>query len=315
MPANVTMLYHPTLAVSDLEAAREWFNRVFARPDVRWEDALDVNLLEPDYTTNYSFFAFITDFHFVVLCPSLHATGALAGQNRYEGVPDGMIGIGWYTDDAVKLFEHLRHTGFRAHDQKQELITLDHPPISSIAQDILVGFTYPEDAGMRHEFEELGHRHWEHYSRKADPRLRPGWKRESDPNDPLTIIQSSHHTILTKDIARATKLYLEGVNGRVIGQGYNAELDAESTYIHLGDAVVEFAVPNPGSAYNAHLKGTEDYYQGISLVIADQAAAEAHLTSVGCHPTRIDNDTLRLEPEEAFGMQWRFINKTPYTQS
>jgi hypothetical protein len=168
---------------------------------------------------------------------------------------------------------------------------------------------------MRHEFEELGHRHWEHYSRKADPRLRPGWKRESDPNDPLTIIQSSHHTILTKDIARAKKLYLEGVNGRIIGEGHNPELDAESTYIHLGDAVVEFAVPNPGSVYASQLKGTEDYYQGISLVIADQAAAEAHLTSVGCHPTRIDNSTLRLEPEESFGMQWRFIDKTPYSQS
>ncbi len=310
--ANVTKLYHPTLGVSDLEAARIWFHKVFGRADVRWEDTLDLSLLEPDYPTNYSFFAFITDFHFVVLCPSLHATGALEGQNRYAGVPDGMIGIGWYTDEAVYLFEHLAEMGIRSHDQKQHLITRGNLPVSSIAPDILVGFTYPEDAGMRHEFEELGERHWEHYARQADPRLRPGWQRESDPEDPLKIIRSSHHTILTADLDRAKKLYLEGVNGRIVGQGHNTELDAESTFIHLGDAVVEFAVPNLGSAAGEKLVGGNDYYHGISLVVSDQAAVEEHLLGVGCNPRRVDASTLTLEPEEAFGMQWRFINAAPY---
>lgn len=311
--ANVTKLYHPTLGVSDLEAARVWFRKVFGRPDLRWEDTLDLSLLEPDYPTNYSFFAFITDFHFVVLCPSLHATGALAGQNRYAGVPDGMIGIGWYTDEAVYLFEHLANIGFRSHDQKQQLITPENLPVSSIASDILVGFTYPEDAGLRHEFEELGERHREFYSRKADPRLREEWKPELDPNDPLKIVKSSHHTILTADLGRAKKLYLEGVNGRVVGEQHNTELDAESTYIHLGDAVVEFAVPDPGSPFADKVAGGRDHYYGISLIVSDQKAVEEHLRGVGCNPRRVSDSTLTLEPEEAFGMQWRFINAAPYS--
>src|SRR5919112_1877391 len=176
-PPAVTALYHPTLGVHDLEAARLWFRRVFHLPDLRWEDTLDLSLLEPDYPVNYSFFMFIKDFHFVVLCPELHARGALAGQSRYRGVPEGMIGIGWYTDDAVALFDRLAQYGFPAHDQKGREITPENPPVSSIAPDILVGFTFPEQAGMRHEFEELGERHREFYSRKADPRLRPGWVR------------------------------------------------------------------------------------------------------------------------------------------
>ncbi|WP_127129061.1 VOC family protein [Georgenia sp. SYP-B2076] len=310
---SVFALYHPTLGVHDLEAAREWFNRVFELPDLRWEETLDLDLLQPDYPVNYSFFMFIKDFHFVVLCPELHARGALAGQSRYEGVPDGMIGIGWYTDDAVATFDRLAAFGFPAHDQKGQVITPENVPTSSIAPDILVGFTFPEQAGMRHEFEELGERHREYYSRKADPRLRPGWTRTPvDPGDPLGIVRSSHHTIVTEDVERAKKLYVEAAEGHVLAQSRNGELGAESTFVALGDAVVEFAVPDAGSELEAKVSGGSDYYLGISLEVADLDAAASHLARVGLTPRRPSDGAVTIEPEEAFGMQWRFIRELPY---
>ena len=103
-PTFVPALYHPTIAVNDLDAARDWFRRVFGLRPLRWEETLDLSLLKPDYPTNYSFFAFISDIHWVFLCPPLHARGSLTGQTRYKDVPDGMIGLGWYTNDAEGVF-------------------------------------------------------------------------------------------------------------------------------------------------------------------------------------------------------------------
>lgn len=309
---RVTMLYHPTLAVRDLEVAREWFTRVFARRDVRWEDAFDVSLLNPSYTLNYSFFAFVTDFHFVVISPSLHSTGALAGQDRYRDVPEGMVGIGWYADEVIDVYARLAEHGFPAHDQKQLKITPSHPPVSAFAPDVMVGFTYPEQAGMRHEFVEVAPRHTLAYSKHADPRLRQGWESARDPRDPLTIERSSHHTIVTADLGRALRLYRDCLGGEVIDAVYNVELDADGTFIRLADAVIEFALPRAGSAANNLVREGTDHYQGISLVIGEQAAAEQHLRAVGCEAVRVDASTLRIDPEEAFGMQWRFIAAPPY---
>jgi catechol 2,3-dioxygenase-like lactoylglutathione lyase family enzyme len=310
---RVPALYHPTLAVHDLEAARTWFSRVFELPTLRWEETLDLAKLEPDYPVNYSFFMFITDFHFVVLCPELHARGALAGQSRYRDVPDGMIGIGWYTDDAVALFDRLARFGFPSHDQKGRLIGPNNPPVSSIAKDILVGFTFPEQAGMRHEFEELGDEHHEFYSREADPRLRPGWTRPGvATDDPLRIVRSSHHTIVTADLARALRLYVDAAGGTVPAERPNRELAAMSTFVELGDSVVEFAVPDPGSPLLAVVADEQDHYTEISLQVADLDTVDAHLRSVGLTPQRLGDDMVTIEPGEAFGMRWRFIAELPY---
>ncbi|MDQ0078582.1 hypothetical protein [Arthrobacter oryzae] len=312
MAPNVPALYHPTLAVPDLEEARTWFRKVFERPDLRWEETLDLSLLNPDYPVNYSFFAFITDIHWVFLCPTLHAQGALAGQTRYKGVSDGMIGLGWYTDDAVGMFEKLAGAGIRAHDQQGKIITNAKPPTSSFASDVFTGFTMPEDTGIRYEFQETGERHWEHYARQADPRLRPEWKGPSpDPNDPLSIVLTSHHTILTGNPARLSKLYVDVLEGQVIGHGHNAALDAESTFIRLADTVLECAVPEPDSPYSAKLSDGRDLYYGVSFLVKDPEAAGAHLAQVDV-PFTHDGGSVVIEPVNGFGAQWRFIPELPY---
>lgn len=300
---TVPAIYHPTLGVSDLEAARDWFMKVFRLPTFRWADTLDLSALEPGYPTDYSFFMFIKDMHFVVLCPTLHARGSLKGQTRYHGVPDGMIGIGWYTDDAVATFERLAELGFPAHDQQGITITSDHKPISSIASDILVGFTDPERAGMRHEFEELGEAHHERYSRLADPRLRPDWvKPPLDPNDPLGVIRSSHHTIATADLDRALRLYVDGAGGRVIARRSDAS-EGESVYVALGDAVVEFV-------HRAD-QGSTDFYGSVTLQVADLDKVAGHLHHVGLTPVRTP-EAVSIGPHEAFGMRWRFVLQRPW---
>lgn len=309
---TVTAMYHPTLGVHDLEVAREWFRRVFDRPDFRWEDTLDPDLLDPEYPRNYSFFFFIKDLHYVVLCPELHARGALRGQTRYQDVPEGMIGVGWYADDAVGMFQRLAEHGFPGHDQKGRRITVDDPPVSPMASDILVGFTDPEPAGYRHEFVQIGGRHLEYYARRADPRLRPGWALPPvDPADPLGIVRTSHHTFLTADLGRALRLYVNAAGGRVLSRRRNADLQADSTFVALGDSVVEFTVPDVGSPAAQLVADRLDHYHGITLQVADPDAVQAHLRNVGVPGHRVDSGTVTIEPADAFGMQWRFVTQRP----
>jgi hypothetical protein len=188
--------------------------------------------------------------------------------------------------------------------------------VSSIAPDILVGFTFPEQAGMRHEFEELGKRHRDFHAQKADPRLRPGWTTPGvDPADPLGIVRSSHHTILTPDLARASRLSVDAAGGRIIGKQRNHEPDASTTFMQLGDAVVEFAVPDADTMHEKRVSEGNDHYLGISLEVANLDNVSAHLSSVGLTPRRPDRDVVTIDPDDAFGMQWRFIRTLPYKQS
>ncbi|GAB3347759.1 VOC family protein [Amycolatopsis echigonensis] len=311
MPARVPALYHPTIAVGDLDAARDWFRRVFARRPLRWEETLDLDLLEPDYPVNYSFFAFVADTHWVFLCPSLHARGALAGQTRYRNVPDGMIGLGWYTDDAVELFHRLAAAGIRAHDQQGRLITDAEPPRSSFAADVLTGFTEPADTGIRYEFQQTGKRHWAKYGQEADPRLRADWAGPVlDPADPLGLRYTSHHTVVTRDPARMLRLYTELLEGEVVGEGENAELGAASTFVRLGDTVLEIAVPTQPGPETAN---GADHYRGVTYVVGDCAQVRAHLAAVGVS-TEDRPDATVIPPKHGFGAEWRFVQEPPYPE-
>ncbi|MGQ7859973.1 VOC family protein [Pseudomonas sp. 32A] len=313
MPASVPALYHPTLAVHDLEAARDWFRRVFNRPPLRWEETLDLNTLNPEYPVNYSFFAFICDIHWVFLCPALHAQGALKGQARYQHKPEGMIGLGWYANDAVAMFAKLGAHGIRSHNQRGERITAQQPPTSSFLPDVFTGFTEPEDTGIRYEFQETGRRHWAKYSEKADLRLRPDWRGpELDPEDPLGLLLTSHHTIVTADLGRAFKLYTQILEGEEIQPIADVEAGRRSTFVRLADTILEFQVPLPGTELWTRVSEGEDYYQGVTYLVVNTDNVNAHLDDAGIpYIVGADGETI-IPSASGFGVQWRFVWSLPY---
>ncbi|NWL10299.1 hypothetical protein DM793_03140 [Paenarthrobacter nitroguajacolicus] len=312
MNATVTMMFHPTVAVEDLEKARAWFTGLFQKPDIRWEDRYDTSRLAATYPVNYSFFIHVGEVVVDALSPSAHAQGAMKNQNRYRGVKDGMIVLGWYTDDLVGLNSHLRQFGIRTFDQHDNEVMAGASPKSSMADDILVALTDPAEQGYRYEFFELGERHREFYSRKGDPRLRPDWTVPQTSNgDPLGIIRSSHHTFLTKDLDRALKLHRDALGGRIIREGHNEELNADSTYLELAGSVHEFAVPRAGSSLDSRVTTLKDVYFGISFLVDDLDKAESHISDFGIIPKRL-NESVSISPEDGYGVQWRFITHTPY---
>lgn len=313
---GVTMMFHPTYSVVDLEAAREWYRAVFSRPDVRWGERYDFSMLAVDYPKDYSFFMFVGDVVLDALCPTMHATGKLAYQDRYDPSAQRPIGMGWYTDDAVATARHLASFGFRAHDQLNRLVTDDVVPVSAMADDILLFFTDPADAGMRYEFFQLGERYVPFYSQKGDPRLRPGWTRPTgpDPSDPMTIVRGSHHTILTTRPDRALRLFVDALGGVVVATAANPALDANSTYVELAGSVYEFAVPRATSPARERVPGPGDVYTGLTFLVADAVAAEKHLAHVGTPAARDVTGAVVVEHADGFGVQWRFAEQTPYPE-
>lgn len=309
MKATVPALYHPTVAVHDLEAARNWFRRVFNRKPLRWEETLDVNLLNEGYPTNYSFFAFVCDIHWVFLCPELHARGLLNGQTRYRNVQEGMIGLGWYTDNAVELFDRLAKAGIRSHDQQGQAITTAKLPTSSFLNDVFTGFTEPADTGIRYEFQQTGQRHWAKYSEEADLRLRPGWKGPSvDENDPLGLEFTSHHTIVTRDPGRLRGLYVDLLEAEQLATAKSAELDCECVFLRLADTILEVAVPNPGRSLYDRVADGEDLYLGLTYKVASAEKVVLHLSGVNVPFVRRASDTVVIEPAHGFGVEWRFVD-------
>ena len=174
---------------------------------------------------------------------------------------------------------------------------------------MLTGFTEPADTGIRYEFQQTGRRHWAKYGQHADPRLRADWAGPvPDPADPLGLHYTSHHTVVTRDPARVLRLYTELLEGETIGTGENAELGAASTFVRLGDTVLEIAVPaQPGPETADGL----DYYRGVTYVVGERARVSAHLAAVGV-PTEETADATVIRPEHGFGAVWRFVEEPPY---
>jgi catechol 2,3-dioxygenase-like lactoylglutathione lyase family enzyme len=303
----ISRIFHSTQAVEDLEAAREWYRRIFGRRDFRWEDALDLSTLDPSYPTNYSFFGFIGDLPHHFLCPSLHSTGSLQNQTRFEGVKDGMIGIGWYGDNPAATFEKLALLGFRSHRQDGEIIGPDTPPISSFDQNIQVGFTLPDDAGMRHEIASYRPRTGP-LAQAVDPRTDPTWiPGRVDPADPLGIIGTSHHTIATNHIDRILRLYVDGFGAAVVGHGMNEELEGASTIVDLAGTRMEF-VALSGNTQLRREMGETDRYLSVTFTVADKATAANHLKAEGINVLESFSDqAIAIPAAEGMGVEWRFI--------
>jgi hypothetical protein len=78
--------------------------------------------------------------------------------------------------------------------------------------------------------------------------------------------------------------------------------------IYLGDGVLEYAVPDPGSAGYADwlLDDPYDTYHAITWKVADLNKAERHLEDQGVRILARSEDTIVTDPRTSFGIPWGF---------
>lgn len=296
--ASVPGLFHPTIAVPDLEEARIWFVRLFGRKDVRWPEFFDLSILNEKFPKNYSFFMHVADLPLYV------------GRFKYYGRLAEIIAdrpyIAWFSSNIQATLTRLNDHGFRAYHPSGKLIDKQPMPVSPLADDIWFCYINPDDDGSSTEFLQLGDRHYDYFIQEGAPTLKPDWRLpEVSKNDPLRIVRSTHMTTLTGDGERAARFYRDALGAKTLGTEYNADLDADSTFYDFAGRVLEFAVPRDSSA-SIH-SSDRDQFHAMTFQVEDLDVAERHITSLGIPCSRSASGALTIAPEHGYGMTWRFV--------
>ncbi|MFF3567600.1 hypothetical protein [Nocardia jiangxiensis] len=299
---HVTRLYHPSHHVTDLGEADAFFQRVFGRATRPMAEMTKDQPASPGYPTNYSQFTPINDVLFDTIDPKLYV---LNGIQRYATVDKPHLkGLGWYLEGAVAAYRSLRRHNIEMVGQQDEVADSDDPPTAP-GSPMPIFFTTPESAGLRYEF-------LPQIPFPLDHRLVEGWQLPpvSD-DDPLGIEQASHHSILTDQPARALRLVVDALGGKVIHEGRNEVLGASSTYVHLADAVYEYAVPDAGTAAHADWSATapNDTYHSITFKVVDLDRVARHLESQSVAIAKRTDDTIVTDPETSLGIPWGFTTR------
>jgi catechol 2,3-dioxygenase-like lactoylglutathione lyase family enzyme len=304
------MMFHPTVLVENLDETSSWFARVFNRPAVRWEEKWHVEWLNPSYPLNYSYFYVIADVCLDALCPSLLKLPD--GKKAVYPEVRQLVDIAWYTDDIKAVSIHLEKHGFRTRNQEGEVIRNGDVPPSNMVADCPMIWSIPEDTGLTYEFFEMGRRHWDYYAEKGDPRLSDKWEDgRVDSNDPLGIVRSAYHDIHTNDRARAQRLYVDVLGGKVISEGYDESLDADYVTIAYAKSNLRFTTPRNGSILDIDgNKAKGDRYVGISFEVKDVAAAAQHLKAQNV-PFIETKEGLFTDASKTLGVRWGFCKTKP----
>jgi catechol 2,3-dioxygenase-like lactoylglutathione lyase family enzyme len=305
----VTMMFHPSHHVTDLSKTESWFEEVFGCQSTNIATSMrqaspGEGLPPPQegYPTGYSTFTPIRD----VLFDSIDPTRlVLHGVQRYPTVEKPHLKtIGWYVDGMAEAYRDLKQRGIRVTNQLGEIATGDEPPTAE-GRPIPLYFTMPEDAGLRYEF-------FPAIPFPLDPRVVPGWSLPpvSD-DDPLGIERCSHHTVLTGHPERAVKLAVDALGGEIIHTGGNQLLGANSTFVHLADTILEYAIPDSGTPAHEDWEkdNPDDTYHSITWKVADLDRAEAHLESHGVRIRTRSEDTLITDPDTSLGIPWGFTSR------
>lgn len=290
------MLYRPTLHVVDLDEAEDFYLRVFGRPSTPLTSVMKTPP-RPNHATDYSTFTAVSDVLIDSLDPKRYITD---GIQRFPDVEQGHLRtFGWYVEGMPELYRELTRQGIRVTNSRNEVAEGDEPPMAGPIPHFL---GLPADTGIRHPFFPV-------FPFAPDPRLKPGWSIPPvSEEDPLGIEYCSHHTVLTGDPGRARKLVVDVLGGTVVHDGHDEIRGVTGSYVHLADSVLQYAVPDEGSAaaadFAAH--GPNDVYHAITWKVADIDRVERHLNAQGVGIVTRTDDTIVADPATSLGVPWGF---------
>lgn len=290
------MVFRPTLHVVDLDEAEDFYLRVFGRPSTPLTSVMKTPP-RPNHATDYSTFTAVSDVLIDSLAPKRYITD---GIQRYPDVEQGHLRMfGWYVDGMSELYRELTRHGIRVTDSQGNIAEGDSPPMAGPLPHFL---GLAEDTGLRYPFFPV-------FPFAPDPRLTPGWSVPPvSEDDPLGIERCSHHTVLTLDPERARRLVVGVLGGTVVHEGHDDVRGVTGSYVHLADAVLQYAVPDPGSAAAADLaaNGPHDVYHAITWKVADLERVARHLDAQGVRVVTRTDDTIVTDPATSLGVPWGF---------
>jgi catechol 2,3-dioxygenase-like lactoylglutathione lyase family enzyme len=280
--------FHLLHVVSDLNAADEWYDRIFSvRRFVR-------NYMKA--AMRKASLVLIGDFVMEPAQPVQKPGWEKSALGKfYQRYGQHFHSIAWYVDDLQQASLALDQHRIRMFDM------VGNPVKEATSGDAV--WTHPQDTHAAFEF-AVAPKFF------IDPRLQPGWSIEF-PRDqhPLGIERASHLTVLFRKLDDARDVYEKALGGTLIHQEDSPQ--RRSMYFAVGDDTVIEAV-QPLSASSAEGQDLERAGEGIFSVTFKTKNLNRAAEHLRAHQQRIEFDganTLTINRDDAFGMVIGFTDR------
>jgi catechol 2,3-dioxygenase-like lactoylglutathione lyase family enzyme len=281
--------FHLLHVVSDLDAADEWYDRIFAvRRFVR-------NYMKA--AMRKASLVLIGDFVMEPAQPVQKPGWEKSALGKfYTRYGQHFHSIAWYVDD-------LRQTSIDLSSHKIRMFDMVGNPVTEAVRGDAV-WTHPQDTHAAFEF-AIAPKFF------IDPRLQPAWSTEfARDQHPLGIERASHLTVLFRNLDDARGVYGEALGGKLIHQ--ESSQTKRSLFFAVGDdSVIEAVQPLAASSPEGQdLERAGEGIFSVTFKTKDLNRAGDHLRA---HKQRIDFDgasTLVINREDAFGMVIGFTDRT-----
>jgi len=285
---KIGKLFHLTHVVDDLDAIDRWLDDVFA-----------CQRFYHGYEKLAGREASLVVVSNIVLEPMMPAR---VEELRNESVKkfhdrfgQHLHSIAWYVDDLAAISAALANDGRRLFN------ILGRQVQAPDAKGAV--WTHPRETYGQLEFAEYG-------DFIKDPRVEPGWTDQPWREHPLGLQAASHVGVVVSDLAGATRLYTEVLDGTVV-HTEDVEGRRRSVFVALGeDSMVELIEPRAKDSYEGQdLARNGDGIHSLVYRTSDLGRAGEFLESKGMHPELDETGTLLIGPDEAFGMVVGFTER------
>jgi catechol 2,3-dioxygenase-like lactoylglutathione lyase family enzyme len=310
MTVRLGRIYHPSHRTPDLEPIERFFREVFGRHSLSRSSLIMAGLVKqaPEYPEDYCTFTPVADLFFDSIVPEKYVWD---GKQPYASVSQPYLdGYGWAVDEGMQqIWDACQASGIRLTDQWNNVV---EGPVMATAsfKPTPLFWTLEDDTGLRYEFYPTDS------ITNYDHRSVPGWTLPPVSDlDPVSIIRTSHHTVLTNDMPRATKFFVDILGGEILDERENPVWNTRSTFIRIADDVHELAVPikagSPAGEALAKRSPLDTYYSiGFHVADLDKVVRTLERNKVG---TIYRSDTAVVtDPATAIGIPWGFYADLPF---
>jgi catechol 2,3-dioxygenase-like lactoylglutathione lyase family enzyme len=278
---SVQQVFHVTHAVDDLDAAIAWYDDVFSPRQWQRSDLLGTELA----------LLVIGD---TVLMPMSPPENEAASTRRFlTRNGEHLHSLALYVDDPVDAIDHLRGMGYR--------LTGSSGPLEDPSDEI---WTQPRETPVVLEL-------FQARESMNDPRHEADWSPTYWRDEHPLAIRDACYTIVTDDLAGATKFFVDAMHGTVAVAEVDTPYATRSTFLALGDNVmIELAEPSgPASGAERDLTARTSFH-AVTFQVADLARAVAHVEAKDIATDRVADGHVALDPSDTLGVQFRLTDRT-----
>jgi len=268
-------------------------------------------MMDNHYSSNeqrYASLLTIGDCVIEALAPARDVEGwdAMPIGRYYEKFGPHWHSLSWYVEDVGVVWDHLTSLGIRVLRGGGAGAPDERP------KDFVPIFTHPKDTMAQLQFmQRRTLRTPDDYHRPgdADPRFLPGWSPTWwATNHGLTLERLAYVKIVTSDLERARKIYVDALEGVVVGEGESKLTSTRDLYVSIGkQVVVQLAQPLSADSLAAQdLARHGDTIHALCFKVRDLPAAERYLQGVHVGIAARDDATILAGPDTTFHAPFRF---------